>query len=459
MSVVGVSLGDSVKAGAWTFPVLALLVMGGCMFSEQSFPYEPSSRVVVEGSGGESQTTRQWLARSQSQLEPLLPKHRHNTHITEELVAPDGTAEDVGVHFDRDPAHAESLVFNFRGLAYSAQASMPHGPEMVAPPWEGFDDVWIPVDDELELAGRIGWARDADGEPIDATCIVILPGIRGNNNILRVRDLAKAMHVEGFHVLTLELRGTGQTDVRFPEYDYTWGVYETDDLLVVADWLQAKPQVTRTGLVGYSWGANHALMVAWADGRTDDAGIPVMLRGRVGPAAPEQRRYEAGVIAFSPAVRHEELADKLAVERSVLSNPAMAGLQKTFRDRMIEKGYPNPSGDVRELIRRADVGYADPLADIVTYTRVMPHEGMPACVDLEQARIPVLIVHASDDPIVPAQDIADLIATVENPDVAAIMTPRGGHIGFAPYASVWYYNLILNYFDPAVGAGASQDAP
>lgn len=443
------------RVGVWTC-LVATLMLDGCMFSEQSYPYDATSRVVVARppASANPMTTREWLVRAHEQLGSLLPAHRHAALLTAELVAPDGTPTDVVSYFDKNPAHAESLIFNFWGLSNSAQATMPHGPEVAAPTWTGFDDVWIPMADGLELAGRLGWARDDAGEMVEADCIVILPGIRGNNNILRVRDLAAALHAEGFHVLTLELCGTGQTDVRFPEDDYTWGVRETDDLLAVADWLQAQPQVRRTGLVGYSWGANHALMAAWADGRTDESGIPLRLRPVVAPAEPDRRRYEAGVIAFSPLVRNEELLDKLAVERSVLMNPALAGLQSTFRARMVEKGYDDPSGDPRQLIERTDLGIADPMPDILEYVRLMPYAGLPARVDLEAVRVPVLIVQASDDPIVPAQDVADLMATVDNPHVAAIMLPRGGHIGFAPYASAWYYNLILNYFDPVVGAAA-----
>ena len=53
-------------------------------------------------------------------------------------------------------------------------------------------------------------------------------------------------------MLSVEVRGAGLTDQRYPQYEFAWGVLETDDLLVVADWLQVQPHVRRTGLVGYS---------------------------------------------------------------------------------------------------------------------------------------------------------------------------------------------------------------
>jgi pimeloyl-ACP methyl ester carboxylesterase len=162
------------------------------------------------------------------------------------------------------------------------------------------------------------------------------------------------------------------------------------------------------------------------------------------------------VIAFSPILRFEELIDKLEVERPAWLHPALAGLQTTVRDRMIEKHYPNPCGSVRELLKYTGIGYDEGVADGLEYVRLMPYKDLPAHDRLNGVRIPVLIVHAADDMLAPAQDLANLMATVRNPDVAAILLPSGGHIGFGPYASAWYYNLVLNFFDPAVGAAAGR---
>jgi predicted alpha/beta-fold hydrolase len=440
---------------AWILPVL--LLMSGCNFSERSYPYDPRARVVIAPPVQplpERLTCRQWLARANRQLAPLLPPHRKRALLTEQLVRPDGRPTDVVTHFEIKTDRLESVFANFLGLTYSAQAIMARSPLRPAPPWEGFEDVWVPVGEDLQLAGRLGWARGADGRVMDADCIVIVPGIRGDNNILRVRDLALALRQSGFHVLTVELRGTGMTDRRFPKYEYTWGIFETDDLLVVADWLQAKPHVRRTGLIGYSWGANQVILTAWAEGRAGDEGIPPRLRKILRPPPAGPGRYQAGMLAFSPIPRFEELMDKLEADQPVWRHPALAGLQTTVRDRMVEKKYPNPCGSVRELIKHIGIVYEGEVADGLEYVRLLPYKGLPAHDRLGAARAPLLIVHAADDMIAPAQDLADLLATTSNPNVAAILLPSGGHIGFGPYAPAWYYNLILNYFDPAVGAAA-----
>ena len=443
-----------VKVRAWTLSLL-LLPAQGCIFSERSYPYDPHMRVEIDPPAGavpRRLTARQWLSQTGPELARLLPAHPKTAMLTDQLVTPDGRPANVVAHFGTKTGQLESIFANFLGLAYSAQAIMPRSPAKPGPPWEGFEDVWIPIREDLQLAGRLAWARDAHGQVTDADCIVIIPGIRGDNNILRVRDLAQALRRSGLHVLSLEIRGAGQTDRRFPRYEFTWGVFETDDLLVVADWLQARPHVRRTGLVGYSWGANQAILVAWAEGRTDDEGVPPRLRRFLTPAPRGPRRFQAGIIAFSPVLRFEDLMDKLEVEQSAWLHPVLAGLQATVRERMIEKHYPNPCGSVRELLKHLGIGYDGEVADALEYVRLLPYKDLPAHDRLNGVRVPVLIVHAADDMLAPAQDVADLLATVQNPDVAAIVLPSGGHIGFGPYAPAWYYSLILNYFDPSGGA-------
>jgi len=453
----------------WLLPFLLLLP--GCIFSERSFPYDPAARAAIAlpaRAGSQAMTARGWLDTAAPQLARLLPYHRKTPMLTDDLAGPRARAADVWAHFDRTADGLESIFINFLGLAYSAQAVQAHTPPKPATPWEGFEDVWIPVAPDLQISARMGWAHDSAGRVADADCIVIVPGIRGDNNILRVRDLAEALRSEGFHVLTVELRGTGLTDRRYPKYDYTWGIYETDDLLRVADWAQARPHVRRTGLVGYSWGANHAILAAWAQGRTSTAeGVGPDLAPLLRPAPIGPKRFEAGVLAFSPICRFEELIDKLEVEQPVWLHPALWGLQITFRLRMVEKNMPNPRGSVRALLNRMVIGNNaqdagdEPVANDrqvaagLEYVRLMPYKDLPAHDKLGRVPMPLLIVHAADDMIAPAQDLADLLAPVNNPNVAAMILPSGGHIGFAPYAAAWYYNLILNFFDPKLGPAAA----
>jgi predicted alpha/beta-fold hydrolase len=411
----------------------------------------------------EPRSTREWLDSANRQLSNLLPQGGGSPLLTEQLVRPPGTPVDVFNHFGINPDGLQNLIMNFRGLKYTAQAaSRNYFIEQQAPPWPGFEDTWIPIQlpnaAELSLSGRLGYARDAQGNIKDATCLVILPGMFGDHGVQRSRDLAIPLREAGFHVLDLELRGHGQTEARYPRMYHTFGVFETDDLMQVSDWLEHQPHVRRTGLLGYCWNANIALLAAWYDGsRPDDPLISSTIRRNLVAYDPHKRRFSAGIMALSPVVRGEVLMDELDHPRSRWKHPIYAAIQDTVRDRMQRKGYP-VTGSLPQLMDDEYDGYNIPmthgLREGYPMLRLIAYKNQSDGNKLECARMPVIIMHGADDPLVPAQDIADLVAGVENPRVAALVLPSGGHVGFAGYAPKYYFSLIVNFFDPLRGAAA-----
>jgi len=330
------------------------------------------------------------------------------------------------------------------------------------PDWPGFQQIWIPVAENLELSGRLGLAKKAD-KPIKADCIVILPGMWGDNSIVRTRDLAAALLGCGFHVLALELRGHGQTEARYPNVYYNFGVLESQDLMKVSQWLVNHEYIARTGLVGYCWGANHALIAAWYDGRQQDApSISENFRQILDPVS-NKRHFTAGVIAFSPVLRWEEFIDYTDIPHSIFEDPAVHIFQQNLNGRSQRKGYPDISGNLRRLIEyefaHSELTSSFPLTEVYTFIRLLPYQSLPSHRKLESARIPVLIVHSINDPLKTAQEVADLVAYTKNDKVAALLLPGGGHVGIAAYARDYYYSLIVNFFDPENGAAAYADSP
>ena len=417
-------------------------------FSEQSFPLDPAAIVAI--SADRPASVREWLAAAHARLSHLLPAGSKPALLTDDLVNGGHSAADVFAHFGIDPARLGSLRSNWHGLAHTAQAAGAGREGQVAgEPWPGFDDVWIAGHDGLPLAGRLGWAGEGPA-PRRADAIVILPGLLGDNRVQRTRDLAVGLRRCGFHVLALELRGHGMTDQRTPHEAYTFSSLETVDLLVVSRWLCAQPAVRRTGLIGFCWGANHALYAAWYDGcRGQHPSVEPRVAAHLG-TLPDDRHFEAGVMAFSPVLRWEELLDKLDTQRSRIREPALAGLQTTVRERMTRKGYPNPSGSLRDLIacelRRSRLNCDEVVSDAYRFVRMLPYRGLPDDEKLQSCRVPTLIVHAANDPLAEAQDLADLFAKTDNPHVAGMILPGGGHIGFAAFAKDYYFSLIVNFF-------------
>jgi len=260
--------------------------------------------LLVPREGKGRLNSREWLAAAHEQLDHKLPLFASSALLTEDLVLPDESSVDVERHFGKRYEDLDTLLWNFVGLLHTSQlASQGTDPNLPLAPWPGFKDVWVPVGNGLESSGRLGLASHSDGSIKKASCIVLLPGLIGDNHVLRTRDLACALRWQGYHALALELRSNGQTGIRFPEIHITWGVLESIDLLIVSEWLQENPQICSTGLIGYCWGANIGLLTAWADGRSPNhPSIPPNYSKLFTPYS-AQRHFTAGILAFSPGLR------------------------------------------------------------------------------------------------------------------------------------------------------------
>lgn len=437
-----------------------LLFACGC-FHEQSIRMAPSDARPLIGTAArqDDRTTRGWLRGAHAQLRQLLPADGGDALLTEELVGQDGRPIDVLARFGQDRRRLRTIVGNFNGIRYTAMAaSRSSYIDIEAPSWPGFETVWIPVHPRFSMCARVGYARTDDGRVADADVLVIMPGFFGDNGVLRTRDLAITLRQCGYHVAAIEPRGHGQTEARYPEISSTFGVLEMADLMFVSDWLRRQPHVRRAGLIGFCWSANVALLAAWFDGRGENEPdlTPAVAACFAPPAAAP--RFAAGIIAFSPILRWEEMVDELESPVSPLKDPILAGVQDTVRDRRARVGLCREPGSLRELIefdyQRCGVRVPRGVAEGLQFLRLLPYRDEICSAKLNRARVPVLIVHGANDPLGPSQDVADLTAGVSNPRVAAIILPDGGHVGFAAYARKYYLSLITGFFDPLQGAAA-----
>ena len=453
-----------------TYPILAglacLVFLPGCL-TEKSFPLD-SAKVVrmPDPTASNPETapatsTRQWLVRCQEGLSDLLTRRGQRVLLTEQMTDANGLPVDVYASLGKRRSNLGLILKNFNALVHSYQAAAPgYAIDTPAAAWPGFEEVWIPVADGVRLCGRLGFAEQ-DGKTKTADCIVLLPGIWGDNGVVRTRDLAAGLRASGFHVLALEIRGHGQTEAKYPDISYTFGVLETPDLLKVSEWLQdSYPQIRRTGLVGFCWGGNIAILAAWYEGcGGHHPSIPGELARRLDPVAP-RTHFEAGVITFSTVLDWERIVDEADRPHSKWLSLSMYAMQGVMADRMRIKQHPEINGNLRRLIAyefaTSSLTWAFPIADAYRFLRFVPHRDLPWDDKLSSIRVPTLIVHAVNDPFTMAQSVADLIATTDNPNVAGLILRGGGHIGFFPYNQDYAWSLILNFFDPKTGAAGNK---
>jgi dipeptidyl aminopeptidase/acylaminoacyl peptidase len=154
-----------------------------------------------------------------------------------------------------------ALAYRF-AVVYRERAGFPHRhPSAWTPAAVGlaFEDVEVPTSDGLTLPGWYLPAGDAA-----APGVLLVHGWESARD--RTLPNAQVLHAIGYHVLTLDVRGHGANG---PEIlPMSVGEYATDARAGVA-WLHARPEVTRVAVLGHSMGGAGTLVATATDPGVD----------------------------------------------------------------------------------------------------------------------------------------------------------------------------------------------
>lgn len=151
------------------------------------------------------------------------------------------------------------------------------------------------------------------------------------------------------------------------------------------------------------------------------------MAGEMGEGAPPEL---LGVCAVSPALDLEETTRNLERPSNRLYQWGFArGLRRLVKRK--KELYPSLY-DIRRLKRLRTVRDFDEL-----YTA--PHGGFASAEDyyartsaitfVSRVRVPALVIHALDDPLVPSQPLKRSEVS-GNPSLVTVMPPHGGHVAF-----------------------------
>lgn len=259
-------------------------------------------------------------------------------------------------------------------------------------PWR---HVHLTMPDGAKLAAWYG-----PGKP-GAGALIMVPGtFQTKDDTPRKRRAIDLHRRFGLHVLILDLRGFGGSHASVG----TAGREEAQDLHVAADWLRREAQALRVELWGESLGGAVALLAACEEGA--DA------------------RF-ARVVAWSP------FAD-LEVASSAEFPPA---LQRAYR--FLLRRRDKSLHDFRSFLelRAAQLGMT--VDDLV-------HAGSPAR-HVHNLRVPGLVFHAEDDPVVPVNH-AHLLADAAPDHLNVHIVPAGEHLDFDLVAPEWYRRVTERLF-------------
>lgn len=124
---------------------------------------------------------------------------------------------------------------------YAAGLPTSYTPPFVETVWESFDGT--------PLAAVFGFHHNAAPRP----AVIILPPWLQRKTTPALIELALCLHANGYHVASLDQRGTGLSR-HVSDRPFTMGWKEAEDALALAAYLRARPNVSTVGLLGLSFG-------------------------------------------------------------------------------------------------------------------------------------------------------------------------------------------------------------
>jgi hypothetical protein len=266
----------------------------------------------------------------------------------------------------------------------------------------GGERLLLPMPDGDRLAARLDYPTDSfEGRPL----IVLVHGLTGSEASLAVMATARHLVSQGWPVLRLNLRGS------LPSRPTAAGHYHAGKTEDLAQALRQLPGgLTRCGIVllGHSLGGNLVLKFMGEGGHGQPALAAIAVSAPIDLAATCARMMEPRNFIYHrymlDAMKREALAPGAALSAAEEAAVAAARNVYEFDDRFIAPrfGY-----------RGAEEYY----------------ESNAAKDFLARVARPTLILHALDDPWIPAACYA-AVDWSRLPMIETALTPRGGHLGF-----------------------------
>jgi len=263
-----------------------------------------------------------------------------------------------------------------------------------------------------------------------APTVLVIHGLEGSTDSLYVLGTAQKAFGCGFNVVGMNMRNCGGTE-HLAATLYHSGMTE-DIRRVILEELVGREGLTEVFLAGFSMSGNMVLRLAGDYG----AGFPAALKG---------------VAAVSPSIDLDSCAAALERKGNALYRWSFV---KHLRARVRRKGRLQPGAyDPRTLRRVRTIREFD---ERIT----APHGGYRDASDyyartssravLGRIRVPTLIVHSADDPLIPTEPFHDQ-TIADNPDVLLVLTRRGGHVGFLSDRAAgedrhWAENRLVEFF-------------
>ena len=251
------------------------------------------------------------------------------------------------------------------------------------------------------LVATLSRPAAGDGKPL----VVLIHGLSGSQSSTYILRTATHLLAAGYPVLRLNLRGAGLSR-GLCRQQYHAG--RTEDLAMMLAALPAGTASSGIAVVGYSLGGNMLLKFV----------------GEHGAASPVR-----AAVSVSAPIDLEACSRRMLQRRNAVYQ---AYLMRNMRAEALA-----PIADMTEPQRRA-VREARSIWDFDTHVTA-PRNGFVGAEDfyrrnsaqhhLAGIRVPTLVIHALDDPWVPAEPYV-AHDWRGNSNLMPLLAPKGGHVGF-----------------------------
>jgi pimeloyl-ACP methyl ester carboxylesterase len=283
----------------------------------------------------------------------------------------------------------------------------------------------------------------ADGEHIAASValhegggrpgLIVVHGLFSSRRFDYVRQIAvRAFFEWGFNVAAVDLRSFGLTNLTSQAPTST-GWKEGEDILAAGRYLK-ELGATTVGALGISLGGSSVLGACHPDG-ADEA-------------------LDGGILAISPPGDPRAMAKRLS-RRLPRSHPAYAinrGFWAMLTSRIRQSRWENVE-DFVDPIERISAPYYEIEPDELWH-RAAARE------HIADAKVPVLVLHPSDDAIIPVAQAEELAQAARDNDLVRVwILPGGGHGAIDAIDRGWFFAVVRGFFERWAGYEPPGDEP
>ncbi len=283
---------------------------------------------------------------------------------------------------------------------------------------------------KIEIKSKKRIFRMRDGNKIVADCswqsdkefsktLIVVHGLGGSsksNYAIRISYLA---FKKGYNIIRVNLRSCGGTE-RFSKNIYHAG--QSSDIYDVIKELIKKDKLRDIFIAGFSLGGNVVLKFA----------------GELRENYPKALSGVCCISSLVDLVSSAKLLEKNKVYQYFVTNLAKKIIKKKA---VFDKDYDVSLLKGIKTLREFDSIYQTKHNNFRSVDEYYIRES--ALRFLKFVKIPTLIIHSYDDPIVPVYPLIK----VSNPHIIRLFTKKGGHIGFIDKNGYWAEKKCLNFFD------------